>query len=253
MYAYCWWWEWLQYNRVLPRGCWTHISLFWFGAVNCFWSNWEKNQGFNPWVGKIPWRGDGNLLQYSCLENLMDRGAWRASVHVVPKSQTRLSVHIHAHTENSQGELNVWIQPVHPKGNQSWIFTGRTHAEAETPKLWPPDAKNWLIGKDPDPGKDWRQEEKGMTEDELLGWHHWLNGHEFEQALGVGDGQGGLVCCSSWGHKELDTTEWLNWTERVDDEIMSVMPGQAAWMKAPTWFQQRERATEQTYYMANAV
>ena len=103
------------------------------------------------------------------------------------------------------------IQPVHPKGNQSWIFIGRTDAEAETPIVWPPDAKNWVIGKDPDAGKDWRQEEKGTTENEMVGWHHWLDGHEFEQALGVGDDQGGLVCCSPWGLKELDTTEWLNW------------------------------------------
>ena len=101
------------------------------------------------------------------------------------------------------------IQPVHPRGNQSWIFTGRTVAEAETPILWPPDAKNWLIGKDPDDGKDWRQ--KGMTEDEMVGWHHPLYGHEFEEALGVGDGQGGLGCCSPWCHKGSDMTERLNW------------------------------------------
>ena len=104
-----------------------------------------------------------------------------------------------------------------PKGNQSWIFIGRTDAEAETLTLWLLDAKNWLIGKDPDAGKDWRQEEKGTTEDEMFGWHHWLDGHEFEQALGVGDGQGSLVGCSPWGHKELDTkrvTE-LNWTELI--------------------------------------
>ena len=93
------------------------------------------------------------------------------------------------------------IQPVHPKGNQSWIFIGRTDAEAETPILWPPNVKNWLIGKDPDVRKDWRQEEKGMTEDEMFGWHHWLNGHEFEQGLGAGDGQGSLACCSPWGCK----------------------------------------------------
>ena len=105
------------------------------------------------------------------------------------------------------------IKPVHPKGNQSWIFIGRTDAEAETPILWPPDAKNWLIGKGPAAGKDWRQEEKGTTEDEKVGWHYWLNGHEFEQDLGVEDGQENLVCCSPWGHKELDRTEWLNWTE----------------------------------------
>ena len=102
------------------------------------------------------------------------------------------------------------IQLVHPKENQSWIFIGR--ADAEAPILWPLDAKNWLRGKDPDAGKDWTQEEKGMTEDEMVGWHHRLNGHEFEQASGVGDGQGGLVCCSPWGCKELNTTERLNWT-----------------------------------------
>ena len=101
----------------------------------------------------------------------------------------------------------------HPKGNQSWIFIGRTDAEAETPILWPPDAKNWLIGKDPGAGKNWRQEEKGTTEDETVGWHHWLSGYEFEQAPGVGDGEGSLACCSPWGRKESDTTEWLNWTE----------------------------------------
>ena len=107
------------------------------------------------------------------------------------------------------------IQPVCLKGNQPWIFIGRTDAEAEAPILWPPDAKNWLTGKDTDAGKDWRREEKGTTEEEMVGWHHRLNGHEFEQAPEVGDGQGGLSCCSSWGHKELNTTERLNWTERV--------------------------------------
>ena len=102
------------------------------------------------------------------------------------------------------------IQPVNPKGNQSWIFIGRTDAEAETPILCPSDGKNWLTGKDPDAGKDWRQEDKGTTEDEMVGWHHWLDGHEFEQAVGVGDGQGSLACCSPWGAKELDTTGKLN-------------------------------------------
>ena len=105
------------------------------------------------------------------------------------------------------------IQPVHPKGDQSWVFIGRTDAEAETPIVRPPHGKNWLIGKDPDAGKDCEQEEKGTTEDEMVGWHHQLHGLEFEQASGVGDGQGGLACCDSWGRKELDTTERLNWTE----------------------------------------
>ena len=103
------------------------------------------------------------------------------------------------------------IQPVHPKGNQSWIFIGRTDAKAETPILWPPDAKNWLIWKDPDAGKYWRQEDKGMTEDEMVGWHHWLNGHEFEQTLGDSKGQESLACFSPWGCKS-----WIrlnNWTE----------------------------------------
>ena len=105
------------------------------------------------------------------------------------------------------------IQLVNPKGNQPWIFIGRTDAEAETPILWLSDAKKLLIGKEPDAGKDWKWEEKGTTEDETVWWHHWLNGHEFEQALGVGDGQGSLACRSPWGHKESETTEWLNWTE----------------------------------------
>ena len=105
------------------------------------------------------------------------------------------------------------IQPVHPKGNQSWVFIGRTDVEAETPILWPPDGKSWLTGKDPDAGKDWRWE-KGTTEHEMVGWHHQLDGHEFEQTPGDGDGQGSLVCCSPWGCKESDTIESeLNWAE----------------------------------------
>ena len=105
------------------------------------------------------------------------------------------------------------IQPVHPKGNQSWIFIESTDAKAETPILWPSSVKNWLIWKDPDAGKDWGREEKGTTEDETAGWHHWLDGRESEWTPGDGDEQGGLACCNSWGHKELDTTERLNWTE----------------------------------------
>ena len=105
------------------------------------------------------------------------------------------------------------VQPVHPKGDQSWVFIGGTDVEAETPILWPRDVKSWLVGKDPHAGKDWRQEEKGNTEDEMVGWHHWLNRHGFGWTPGVGDEQGGVVCCSSWGHKESDMTEQLNWTE----------------------------------------
>ena len=106
------------------------------------------------------------------------------------------------------------IKPVHPRWSQSWIFIRRTDAGAETLILWPPDAKNWLIWKDPDAGKDWRQEEKGTTEDEMVVWHHQLNGHGFGWTPGVGDGQGGLACWSPWGCKESDTTEQLNWTEQ---------------------------------------
>ena len=107
-------------------------------------------------------------------------------------------------------------QPVNPKGNQSWIFFGRTDVEAETPILWPPDMKNWLTWKDPDLGKGWRLD-KGTTEDEMFGWHHRLSIHEFESTLGVGNGQGGLACCSPWGHKGSDTTEWLSWTKGTFD------------------------------------
>ena len=105
------------------------------------------------------------------------------------------------------------ILPVHPKEDQSWKFIGRTDAEAETLILWPPDVKSWLLGKAPDAGKDWRQEEKGTTEDETVGWYHWLDGHEFEQAPVVGNGQGSLVCCSPWSLRESDTTKWLSLTE----------------------------------------
>ena len=110
--------------------------------------------------------------------------------------------------------LRKEIQPVHSEGDQPWDFFGRNDAEAETPVLWPPHEKRWLIGKDSDAGRDWGQEEKGTTEDEMAGWHHWLNGPESEWTLGVGDGQEGLACCDSWGRKESDTTERLtelNW------------------------------------------
>ena len=108
------------------------------------------------------------------------------------------------------------IKSVHPKGNQSWKFIGRSDARVEAPILWPSDTKKWLIGKDPAAGKDWKWKEKGMAEDKMVGWPHWVSEHEFEQSPGVGDGQSGcLVCCSLWGHKELDMTEWLNWTDTI--------------------------------------
>ena len=117
--------------------------------------------------------------------------------------------------EDFWDSVDCKIIPVNRKGNQPWIRIGRTVAEAEIPILWPPDVRNWLIWKDPDTGKDWSQEKKGMTEDEMVRWHHWLDGHEFEQAPGVGNGQGSLACCSPWGHKESDMTERMNWTEKV--------------------------------------
>ena len=135
----------------------------------------EGDPGSVSGSGRPPGEGNGYPLQYSCLENSMDRRAWRATVHGVTKSWTRLS-------------------------------------DTNTPVLWPPYAKSWLIGKDTDAGRDWGQEEKGTTEDEMAGWHHWFDGHEFEWTPGVGDGQGGLACCDSWGRKESDTTEQLNWT-----------------------------------------
>ena len=107
------------------------------------------------------------------------------------------------------------IQPVHSEGDQPWDFFGRNDAKAETPVLGPPHVKSWLTGKDPDAGRDLGQEEKGTAEDEMAGWHHQLDGHEFEWTPGVGDGQGGLACCDSWGRKELDTTERLNWMELI--------------------------------------
>ena len=116
------------------------------------------------------------------------------------------------------------IRPVNPKVNQSWIFSGWTDAEAEAPILWPPDIKSWLIRKDPDAGKDGRQEEKGTTEDEMVGWHYWLNGHEFEQGPGDGEGQGGLECCSSWGGKESNITEWLNNKNKIPHTTKHTLP-----------------------------
>ena len=112
------------------------------------------------------------------------------------------------------------VYTVHSKGDQPWVFFGRNDAKAETSVLWPPHAKSWLIGKDSDAGRDWGQEEKGTTEDEMAEWHHWLDGHEFEWTPGVGDGQGGLASCNSWGCKESDMTEQLNWTDTYENVFL---------------------------------
>ena len=128
----------------------------------------------------------------------------------VPKNWYFWTVVLEKTLESPLGNKEIHL--VHPKGNQSWVFVGRTDAEAETPILWPPDMKNWLLGKDHIARKDWRWEEKGMRENEMVGWHHQLDGHEFEHTLGVGDGQGSLACYSPWGCKEPDMTEQLNWT-----------------------------------------
>ena len=218
-------------------------------------------------------------LQYSCLENPRDGGAWWAAVYGVAQSRTQLKwlssssstqtlsrSHVSGAGEGAEMDykgilyyvLRLWIlfeptflvdlgwhhsdrgseaatllhsgrvesqvhllvpinckkiQPVHSEGDQPWDFFGRNDAKAETPVLWPPHAKSWLIGKDFDAGRGWGQEEKGTTEDEMAGWHHWLDGSESEWTPGIGDGQGGLACCDSWGYKELDMTERLNWTE----------------------------------------
>ena len=129
------------------------------------------------------------------------------------------------------------VQPVHPKGDQSWVFIERTDAKAETPVVWPPHAKSWLIGKDPDAGRDWGQEEKGTIEDEMAGWHHRLYGHEFEWTLGVGDGQGCQACCDSWGCKELDTTERLNWLteQRMPESQLLTRAKHISWSHLFLW------------------
>ena len=142
-------------------------------------------------------------------EIVKDRDAWHVAGHGVAKCRTQLSnwTTTKIYLENKE------IKSVNPKGNQHWMFIGRTDVEAEAPKLRPPDAKSQLIGKDPDAGEDWGQE-KGVSENEMVGYHHRLNGHESEQALGAGDGQGNLACCCPWGRKELDMTERLNWIDR---------------------------------------
>jgi len=162
------------------------------------------------------WQPPRTQLEESILETILT-GLWlrllicktRRTVQMILKFVTGSK--IWKHISNSL-DCKV-IQPVHSKGDQSWVFIGRTDVEAETPILWLSDGKSWLIGKDPDAGRDWGQEESGTTEDERAGWHHRLDGREFGWTPEVGDGQGGLACCGSWGRKELDTTGRLNWTD----------------------------------------
>ena len=137
--------------------------------------------------------------------------------------------------EDSWESLGLQGEPVHSKGDQSWVFIGRTDAKAETPILWPPHVKSWLIGKDSDAGRDWGQEEKGTPEDEMAGWHHQLDGLESEWTAGAGDGQGGLACCSSWGRKESDMTERLNWTE-PSQQVYSFSDGGMVMMLVKPYF-----------------
>ena len=152
----------------------------------------------------------------------MQKYNWFLYIDLVPWYHAEL----HSYNSFFSGFLEhpICIQPVHSEGDQPWDFFGRNDGKAEAPVLWPPHAKSWLIGKDSDAGIDWGQEEKGTTEDETAGWHHWLNGRESEWTPGVGDGQGGLACCDSWGYKESDTTEWLNWTElrRCKDSLLQI-------------------------------
>ena len=135
---------------------------------------------------------------------------------LVPKNWCFWSVVLEKVLENPLDSTE--IKPVNPNGNQPWIFIGRTDAKTEAPVLWAPDGKNWLIGKDTDAGKDRREEKKGTTENEMVGWHHRLHGHEFEKALRVGDGQRSLACCSLWCCKETDTTKGLDWTEQIENK-----------------------------------
>ena len=164
----------------------------------------HKRCGFDPWVGKIPWRRAWQPTLVFLPEESHGK-TWQAIVHRVSKSRTwlkRLSVHTHHVSLGTKFNLK-WklVIYVYVWGNQPWIFIGKTYAEAEAPMLWPPDEKSQSIGKDPNAGKEWRQKEKGVTGDEMVGWPHWLNGRAFEQALGHCEGQGSLACCSLWSPK----------------------------------------------------
>ena len=185
----CWW---IQIHQCRSMASCLLLSCLWVGMLFSFKSDWNKSIMFNE------------------TRNVKIRCFWTVVLEKTFESPLDCKE----------------IQPVHPKGDQSWVFIGRTVVEAGTPILWPTDAKSWLIGKDSDAGRDWRQEEKGKTEDEMVGWHHRLNGREFEWTSGDGDRQGGLVCCSPWGCKELDTTEQLNWlnVKIYESQVSRVLP-----------------------------
>ena len=224
------------------------IQFLFFPGLKMYFPNYKKTT-VPPWVGPYDkinhswlshgWDFDqGTDLWPSCLTNdhvgsFLKMEVWRPlfwlflfyvyyflkmryDLHVILYKLMVYQGLIVIHTAKGFGIVNKAeikeIQPVHSRGDQPWVFFERDAAEAETPVLWPPHAKSWLIGKDSDAGRDWGQEEKGTTEDEMAGGHHWLNGREFKWTPGDGDGQGGLACSSSWGRKELDTTERLNWT-----------------------------------------
>ena len=180
------------------------------------------------WGLKSEWRKEGRRGCHAChhspcvpsFYNIKQTS--RERIEDPDQSRKTETVCVYVQAVDEQNKNKSWetrlleckeIKPVSSKGNQSWIVIRSADAEAETAILRPPDAKNWLLGKDPDAGKDWRLEEKGTTEGEMFGWHHWLDGHEFEQSPAVGDGQGSLMCCNLWGCKAWDTTEWLNWTD----------------------------------------
>ena len=209
--------------------------------------------GSIPGLGRSPGGGHGNPLQYSCLENPTDRSlagysprdckeldtTERMSMqHTALKLAKLLNSNIsHLFSYRLLFKLNTTVSS---KGNQPWIFTGRTNAEVSILRL--PDVKSWLIGKDPDAGKDRRQEEKGTTEDEVVGWHHWLNGHELEQTLGDSEGDGSLACCSPWGHKDSDMTELLNSNSISCMSGKNYEPGHSSgWGKAQLYWRQHQQ------------
>ena len=195
-------------------------------ARNPLWAtkgtHWMKRKGVGKACCAVGPDGEFNPHCWSW-ESEKDKKIYNFSLHVISLRYRNINSHLYPMNwcfwtvvleKTLEGPLDCKeIQPVHPKADQSWVFIGRTDVEAETPILLPPHEKSWLIWKDPDAEKDWGQEEKRMTEDEMVGWHHRFNGHEFGWTPGVGDGHGSLACCGSWGHKELDTTERLNWTE----------------------------------------